>query len=253
MRYSPADHGQAFVSALQFLTTLPVTQSDPPDERVQGLSLLWYPAIGLLLGTLLCLAAGWLQGPYALTAALLLAIWAGLTGALHLDGLADCADAWVGGMGGREKTLALLKDPTCGVMAVVVIVVVLLLKWVSLTVLLETRSLVWLVLPAFFARLSVYALFLRLPYVREAGIGAVLASHFPANAAKTLLVITGLALAVVLPLGAFLALSVAVCAVVWWVCRASRRRLGGFTGDVAGAQIELVEVTVLLTLAFLLS
>ncbi len=47
-------------------------------------------------------------------AVLVLAVWVGLTGALHLDGLADSADAWLGGYGDRARTLAIMKDPYCG-------------------------------------------------------------------------------------------------------------------------------------------
>jgi adenosylcobinamide-GDP ribazoletransferase len=49
-----------------------------------------------------------------LQAALLLALWVLLSGALHLDGLADSADAWLGGFGDRERTLQIMKDRAAG-------------------------------------------------------------------------------------------------------------------------------------------
>ena len=73
---------------------------------------------------------------------MLLAVWVLLTGALHLDGVADCADAWVGGFGDREKTFQILKDPRSGPIAVVVLVLVLLVKWAALEVLLGSEALV---------------------------------------------------------------------------------------------------------------
>ena len=63
---------------------------------------------------------------HLLTAALVLAVWVLLTGALHLDGVADCADAWVGGFGDREKTFQILKDPRSGTHSCSVLVLVLL-------------------------------------------------------------------------------------------------------------------------------
>jgi adenosylcobinamide-GDP ribazoletransferase len=54
-------------------------------------------------------------------AALLLAVWVLLTGGLHLDGLADTADAWIGGQGDRDRTLAIMKDPRSGPIAIVAI------------------------------------------------------------------------------------------------------------------------------------
>ncbi|HCA63204.1 MAG TPA: adenosylcobinamide-GDP ribazoletransferase, partial [Pseudomonas sp.] len=78
--------------ALQFLTSLPIRLPAMPTPRQQGRSLLHYPAVGLFLGALLWLAALLLEGASPLLqAALLLALWVALTGALHLDGLADSA------------------------------------------------------------------------------------------------------------------------------------------------------------------
>src|SRR6266404_3592900 len=78
--------------AVQFLTCFPIRLAAPPVGREAGLSLLWYPAVGLLLGLLLWVAA-MLLSPLAtpLAAALMLAAWVSCTGALHLDGLADTA------------------------------------------------------------------------------------------------------------------------------------------------------------------
>ncbi|PWQ89005.1 adenosylcobinamide-GDP ribazoletransferase, partial [Enterococcus faecium] len=91
---------------------------------------------GLLFGLLLWLASHLLQGtPSPLHAALLLTLWVLLSGALHLDGLADSADAWLGGFGDRERTLRIMKDPRSGPIAVVTLVLVLLLKFCALWVL----------------------------------------------------------------------------------------------------------------------
>lgn len=127
--------------ALQFLTSLPIRLPAMPEPEQQGRSLLYYPLVGLLLGALLCLAAFVLDGaPALLQAALLLTLWVALTGALHLDGLADSADAWLGGFGDRERTLQIMKDPRSGPVAVVVLVLLLLLKFSALLALLRRNS-----------------------------------------------------------------------------------------------------------------
>ncbi|WP_162232572.1 adenosylcobinamide-GDP ribazoletransferase, partial [Methylogaea oryzae] len=98
-----------------------------------GRSLLAYPAVGLLIGVLLAVVHGLSDAaPPAVSAALILLTWVLSTGALHLDGLADCADAWVGGHGSRERTLQILKDPHAGSVAVAVTVTVLLAKFAAL-------------------------------------------------------------------------------------------------------------------------
>ena len=127
--------------AVQFLTRLPVRLEPPPSGREVGRSLLWYPAVGLLLGAVVWVAAA-LLSPLAtpLAAALVLAVWVASTGALHLDGLADTADAWVGGGGDRERTLAIMKDPHIGPVAVAAIVCVLLAKYGALSALLSEHG-----------------------------------------------------------------------------------------------------------------
>src|SRR5690606_7619903 len=98
-----------------------------------------WPVVGALLGVLFWLFAsvadslGWPAWP---TAVLLVMLWAGITGALHLDGLADSADAWLGGQGNRERTLTIMKDPACGPAGVVVLVLVLLGKVAAVATLL---------------------------------------------------------------------------------------------------------------------
>ena len=87
------------------------------------------------------LAALLLEGASPLLqAALLLALWVALTGALHLDGLADSADAWLGGFGDPARTLEIMKDPRSGPVAVVVLVLLLLLKFSALLVVLQAQQ-----------------------------------------------------------------------------------------------------------------
>jgi adenosylcobinamide-GDP ribazoletransferase len=175
---------QPFLIALQFLTCLPVRLRGMPEPQQIGRSLLYYPLVGLLLGGMLCLL-GMALGNAAppLKAALLLAAWVWLTGALHLDGLADSADAWLGGFGDRERTLAIMKDPCSGPVAVAVLVLVLLLKFVALWTLLEQGN-PWVLLAVpLLGRSAMLGLFLTTPYVRPGGLGQALAEHMPRSEA----------------------------------------------------------------------
>ncbi|MBF8675490.1 adenosylcobinamide-GDP ribazoletransferase [Pseudomonas fulva] len=235
---------QPFWIALQFLSSLPVTLPGMPAPRQVGRSLLYYPLVGLLFGLLLWLASHWLEGvPAALHAALLLSLWVLLSGALHLDGLADSADAWLGGFGDRERTLQIMKDPRSGPAAVVTLVLVLLLKFCALWALIEQGTGLQLVLAPVIGRAALLGLFLCTPYVRPGGLGQALAEHMPRRAAGWVLAICaglGLALAgwaMVLTAVVFVALRRLMC-----------NRLGGTTGDTAGALLELLELTVLLGL-----
>ncbi|MDH5356084.1 MAG: adenosylcobinamide-GDP ribazoletransferase, partial [Gammaproteobacteria bacterium] len=83
-----------FLVALQFLTVLPIKLKSLPDPESNGKSLLYYPLVGLLIGIPLALLAILFESaPTPLAAILLLSFWVLSTGALHLDGLADSADA----------------------------------------------------------------------------------------------------------------------------------------------------------------
>lgn len=239
---------QPFWLALQFLTRLPTPPLGVVEASQAGRSLAWYPVVGLLLGALLWAAALLLQGQDALlVAAVLLVLWVALTGALHLDGLADSADAFVGGMGDRERTLAIMKDPTSGPVGVTALVLVLLLKFAALAALLRTGELLPLLIIPALARSGVALLFVTTPYVRVGGLGEALARHAPRNA------IVGGALTVLGLLfqmrgGNGLPVIVAALLLWFWLRRGVRKRLGGFTGDIAGALLELLECVALLVI-----
>lgn len=234
-----------FWIALQFLSSLPVRLPRMPAPREMGRSLLCYPLVGLLFGLLLWLASHWLQGtPAPLHAALLLVLWVLLSGALHLDGLADSADAWLGGFGDRERTLQIMKDPRSGPIAVVTLILVLLLKFCALWVLVGQGAGAQLLLAPLIGRAAMLGLFLGTPYVRPGGLGQALAEHLPRAAASWVLLACAL---FCLALGGWVV--VLALAVFGWLRQLMCRRLGGTTGDTAGALLELLELAVVLGLA----
>jgi adenosylcobinamide-GDP ribazoletransferase len=231
--------------AIQFLTQIPVRLKQPYGEREVGASLLYYPLVGLLLGALLAGLHSLLHGvPVLLHAALLLVAWVAMTGALHLDGLADSADAWLGGIGNRERTLAIMKDPYAGPAAVVAVVLVLLLKFSALAALMQCDNSWALLWPLLLARSAVPLLFLTTPYVRPGGLGDALAKHAPRRAMILVLLAVLLGILAALEMhGMWLVLG--CLAAFWLLRRMMMARLGGTTGDTAGAMIELLETAVL--------
>jgi adenosylcobinamide-GDP ribazoletransferase len=244
--------------ALQFLTRFPVRLDPPPVEREVGLSLLWYPAVGLLLGLLLW-GAAWLLGPAAipLAASIMVAAWVFSSGALHLDGLADIVDAWAGGRGERERTLAIMKDPYSGPFGVAAVVCLLLLKFGAVSaLLLMRRSGVWgemqfacaYVLPPTLARGAVPLLFAQTRYVRVQGIGADLAQYQSRAGAWVIAAVTSLA---AIAFGRWYGLlSTAITVATYLIMRrVFILRLGGMTGDCAGAMVEVIETFIVVALA----
>ena len=234
--------------ALQFLTSLPIRLPGMPSPQELGRSLLWYPLVGLLIGLLLYGLHLVLHGaPLLLQAALLVAAWVALSGALHLDGLADSADAWLGGFGDRERTLTIMKDPRSGPIAVVTLVLVVLLKFAAVVALVEQQQVGALLLAPWLARGLLPVLFMSTPYVRAGGLGQALADHLPR---ELLPVVLGVH-AVAMLLFGWVAVLMLVSGVLLfvWLRRRMIERLGGTTGDTAGAMVELVECAVLVVVA----
>jgi adenosylcobinamide-GDP ribazoletransferase len=249
---------RATLVALQFLTRLPVRIEPPPDAREVGSSVACYPIVGLVLGVILwgiALLASRLPG--LLGGAVVLAIWVALTGALHLDGLADVADAWVGGHGDRERTLRIMQDPRSGPVALAVVNCLLLLKFAALAALSahlpgepwrDPRLAAGCILSPLLARAAIPLLFAHTPYVRTQGIAEDLVAHQSRRAGVLIAALT--ALGTLAACGVVGAAALGASALAYVVVRMGLvRRLGGFTGDGAGALIEVIETACLIAVA----
>ena len=233
----------ALLVALQFLTRVPLPVAVPHDDSALGRSALYYPLVGLLLGFVLTFLAALLSGDHnLLSAALVLSAWVLLTGGLHLDGLADCADAWVGGFGDPQRSLQIMKDPASGPIAIVTLILVLLLKWTALATLFESGNWWPLLMTPVLGRSAILLIMLSTPYVSPKGLASTLLQHLPVEQARNVLVISTLFSGIVF--GGLPTLVAGLAALA--VRQAAMQRLGGATGDVYGAAVELTETTVLL-------
>lgn len=237
----------AFILALQFLTRIPVTSNISATDKQLGQSVLFYPLIGLLIGSFLAFIAFLLQNSsVSLQAAVLLTFWVLITGGLHLDGLADCADGWAGGLGSSQRSLEIMKDPNSGAIAIVMLILVLLLKWSALSSLLEQKIFfpVLIIIPAL-GRSAILALMLSCQYVSSNGLGEKLNLYLPKTAAKIILLVSIIAGIYFLGFFTILMASLMLLAIGFL----AKQRLGGITGDVYGAAVELLEVVLLTTVA----
>ena len=242
---------RSLIIAFQFLTRIPMPALDGIGPREAGRSLRYYPLVGLVLGLLLAGLNGLFAGvPDGLRAALLLAAWVLLTGGLHLDGLADSADAWLGGFGDRERTLAIMKDPRSGPAAILLLVLLLLIKFAALEALIAAGDGLALIAAPLLARALLPVLFLSTPYVRPGGLGCALAEQASAFEGLWLPVLISLALLLSAGWRGF-GLLVAVAAVFLLLRGMMLKRIGGTTGDTAGALLEVTEATVLVAAVLL--
>ncbi|BCA61654.1 hypothetical protein HMP09_0888 [Sphingomonas sp. HMP9] len=200
----------------------------------------FYPVVGLAIGAIVAVA-GWLGAlvdPWTGACAALL-VWIAVTGALHLDGLADLADGLGAAHGDRTRLLAVMADPHIGSFGVVAIVGQMLAK----LVLLHAIGPHWpLILVPFAARMGPLLWSKLLPPLRPGGLGAAVAGAVRPRDLLGWGLLLALA-AVAVP--ALLALPLVAVAVAAWL----RRTLGGVTGDAHGAGIEIVETGLLVALA----
>lgn len=229
---------KGFILALQFLTRLPLPRVAADDVDFAA-AIRWFPAAGLVVGAF-AYGAGWSGGwidPWV-GALLALLAWVWVTGALHLDGLADLADATAAAHKGRDRLLAVLADPHVGAMGVTAVGLQLIAKLVLLHGLIAAGALAALPLIPFAARIGPLWWSRCLPPLHD-GLGA----RFR-HAVRPV----DLALWAVLLLLAAWWFPALLCALPliglwhWWLLS----RIGGISGDGHGAGIELVESGLLL-------
>lgn len=227
---------KGLIIALQFLTRLPMP-GVPVDAKSFAASMRWFPIAGLAVGGVVA-GAFWLGERFDpwLAALAALAAWVWVTGALHLDGLSDLADARGAAHRDPERLLAVMADPHVGSFGVVAIVVQLIAKLVLLHLLPPAQWPALLLIPAI-ARIAPLAWTRWLPSLHpglaERFIGV---ASLPVLAAWT---IGWVAACWFIP-----ALLVAPLLILWWGLWL-RQKLGGVSGDCLGAGIELVETGLL--------
>jgi adenosylcobinamide-GDP ribazoletransferase len=236
---------KAVVAAFAFLTRIPVWSGPLRDEDL-GRSVAFFPLVGLVLGLALA-GAGAVAGSQlspVVGAVLLAALLAALTGGLHLDGFADVFDALGGGRGDRARMLELMRDSRIGAHGAAALVLLLAAKIAALTQVIEHQDLLTLLAFPTIGRWVVTPLIVFFPYARAEGLGRA----FRGEAGRVQVgIASAIAVVVVAALGwrfALPALGGVVVVLLFglWL----RRRLGGLTGDVYGAAIELGEVTTLI-------
>jgi adenosylcobinamide-GDP ribazoletransferase len=213
----------------------------------------YYPVIGLLLGFILW-AAHWALSlflPRALGDGLVLLILVIVTGALHLDGLADTLDGLAAGKAPEER-LRIMKDHRVGTFGVVGLILVLGLKFLALHSLLTQDVGKALLVALTLSRWSMVQLTYRAPYARrEGGLGL----PFKENLKKREMVmatITSLAVSLFFLRfwGAILWLGVGVITLL--IQSFFEKKIGGITGDILGAANETNEVFALILICGML-
>lgn len=236
---------RGLILAIQFLTRLPTPQLIDYSKEELSTTAPWFPLVGILIGVfvtaLMMLGAfidSWLGALLGVLA------WTWVTGALHLDGLADLTDALGAAHRDPQRFLQVMRDPHVGTFGVISLIITLMSKLVLLQLLIAHHDFNWFVLPLICAwsRLGAVAWSAWLPSLHE-GNGET----FAWKTNKKLIIVTTI---VILAICALIMPSLCVAPLVlliWWSFL--RYRVGGMTGDCLGAGIEFCETTLLLVAA----
>jgi cobalamin 5'-phosphate synthase/cobalamin synthase len=240
---------RAGLASVTFLTIVPVATRVVLDSVDVARGAVLFPVVGGLIGALGGSVAYALAGPTSplVAAAAAVAVMAAVTGALHLDGLADFAD----GFGGRtvEDRLRIMRDHTVGAYGATTLLLDLLIKAAAFTAVAGTGHAVAVGVAAGAASRScgpVLAAVLPYAQTRTGAGGALHTDGAGRRALATVLVTAAVVAAAVGWAGWRVALGCVVACVL--VGGSARRRLGGVTGDVMGAACELAELAALVAL-----
>ncbi len=236
-------------AAITLLTRLPLPHAPGPRASIAASAWAW-PIAGALVGAIggaSALAAGWLGLPPAAAAGLALVAMTVTTGALHEDGLADCADGFWGGQDSARR-LEIMTDSRLGSYGAMALILITGLRWAALAALIAAGTPFWpLVAAATLSRAPMLSLARRLPAARPGGLSAAVGPPGE-RAERTGWVIAILALVLLAGAGALGAFA-AVAVLSLWLARQAVSRIGGQTGDVLGASQQLAEAAALLALA----
>ncbi|MEO1601485.1 MAG: adenosylcobinamide-GDP ribazoletransferase [Pseudomonadota bacterium] len=242
----PATEARRLLSAVQFLTRLPVPDPGWEDGRLRRASR-YFALVGLIVGALSALV--WAGATLLLPApvAALLAVGTGIavTGALHEDGLADTAD---GLFATRDRTRALeiMRDSRIGSFGALALILLVGLRVASLAALTPEQGMLALMLAACVGRALMVPATALAPYARKDGMGRDVEGAGPVEIAAA----SGTAGLMALLAGGAGALALcAAAAVAYGLLLWMRARIGGYTGDGLGTIAVMGEAVVLIILA----
>jgi adenosylcobinamide-GDP ribazoletransferase len=241
-----------WAAALGFLTRLPVGRRIEFGPEEVGKSAAWFPAVGILIGLsyLLVLRLFSPLLPAAIVAMFIVTAEALLTGALHMDGLADTADGFGGGRT-RADVLRIMRDHAIGTYGAVALMLALGLKVAAVASLAERhRADGYLILSPMLGRWSAVLLSAALPYARrlEPQASGAAGAVSECIGRREVWIASAMAAAGAIALARWqgvicLAMVMVVSALAGLVFR---RRIGGVTGDTLGANLQVCEIAVLL-------
>ncbi|WP_316346793.1 adenosylcobinamide-GDP ribazoletransferase [Desulfuromonas acetoxidans] len=244
---------QPFFSALSFLTIVRVPPTWCGDKTALSRSLNWYAVVGLLIGAVMALLDHLLCATMPgtlLPSALLVVALIAVSGGLHIDGVADSADAFMSSRD-RDTMLTIMKDSRVGAMGALTLTGLLLIKFAALASLASEARWPVILLTPLAGRVALVLPLVSLPYARPGGLATL--SHQQAEPRHAWLAVSLLLVTALMVLqGRGLIIAALVLLATLLFSRYCRGKIGGFTGDTLGATCELAELVTLIAAVLVL-
>lgn len=235
--------------AVNFLTIVPAGSRIEANDEDYGRSMLYFPAVGALIGLSVWGASLFfhLIMAHVVATALALLLWVGISGALHLDGLADACDGFYGGKD-RDGILRIMRDSSTGTMGAVAIAMSLMLKFSALVSVGPRVSGPWIIAACALSRWAMALSAAAAPYARESGVAKYFIDHVGRKElAISTVIAVGLSLLFFQAVG--LLYAGLIVAETMALTRYFKKRIGGITGDTLGAINEIGELSMLILMA----
>ena len=237
-----------FLLALQFLTVIPVkTRSINAKKNAQAM--IFFPLVGLILALILSVVNKLLlmmSFPSLSIVMILIVLLVFLTGGLHLDGLADTADAFLSRKD-KDGMLKIMRDSHIGVMGVLSTITIILLKVALIFSISHPLRYISLVLMCVLSRWSLVLAMFLFPYAREEGKAKIFIQNINFKIFSLATIITLICAIAVWQLKGLLISLVAVVS-TYIIGRFINKKIDGITGDILGAINEIMEVVVLFSI-----
>lgn len=232
--------------AISFMTRIPVRHKHEPNI---GAAAPWFPVVGVIVGTITGTTA-WAISQFCtplVGAAVGVCVGLLVTGAFHEDGLADVADAFVGGWTNEER-LRILKDPLHGTYGVAAISGSIAIRIIALGSISPKHMIAYSIAAHCIARASALFLMLNSAPATQTGLGADYVQRLPRmNAIISIALSIGFCFLITQSkmIVCFLLVTLFTFIVRQW----SKRKIGGITGDVLGTVEQVSEIAALVALS----
>jgi len=248
-----------FISAIKFLTAIPIFQKRKDSQEDWEHSVVYFPIVGLMIGLFL-VGMNWVLGllfPSAIVSILLIVFLVLITGALHLDGFIDTCDG-IAGHKSVEDRWKVMKDSRVGAFGIIGVVLLLPVKYLSLISIPTELFITSLIIMPVISRWTIVFALFTFPYAKSEGLGKSISQSV--NGLRfSISTITTLALVIVIGwmtnISYFYIIGPTIMLATWIIivlfAGYLKRKFAGLTGDTYGAINEVSEVCVLIIFVLL--